>query len=109
MLVPDILYSMISIKKTPEFAEWLDNLTWKEQGQINGRLERIRHSNHFGDAKNLGNGLAELRWANGWRIYFFKEGRNIIVLLIGGHKNAQEKEIQKARLLLRRYAYAQGE
>lgn len=104
--MPDILYSMISVKKTPEFGEWLDSLSWKEQGQINARLERIRNSGHFGDAKALGNGLAELRWKNGWRIYFFKEGREMIVLLVGGHKNAQEKEIKKARLLLERYANA---
>ena len=100
---------MISIKKTPEFAEWLAKLTWKEQGQINARLERIQSSNHFGDTKNLGSGLAELRWKNGWRIYFFKEGRDMIVLLVGGHKNAQEKDIQKARLLLKRYANASSE
>ncbi len=97
---------MISIRKTTEFSEWLNNLTWKEQGQINARLERIQNSGHFGDAKSLGNGLAELRWKNGWRIYFFKEDKYMIVLLVGGHKNAQEKDIQKARLLLRRYAYA---
>jgi putative addiction module killer protein len=100
---------MISIKRTPEFTEWLEDLSFKEQGQINARLERIQNASHFGDAKSLGDGLAELRWKNGWRIYFFKEGRNMIVLLVGGHKNAQEKEIKKARLLLRRYAYAQGE
>jgi putative addiction module killer protein len=95
---------MISIKRTSEFNEWLSSLTLREQGQINARLERIRSSNHFGDAKNLGNGLAELRWKNGWRIYFFKEGKDLIVLLVGGQKNAQEKDIQKAQLLLRRYA-----
>ena len=100
---------MISIKKTDEFIKWLENLTWKEQGQINARLERIQSSSHFGDAKSLGGGLAELRWKNGWRIYFFKEGSNMIVLLVGGHKNAQEKEIKKARLLLERYAYAQSQ
>jgi len=106
--VADILYTMISIRMTSEFSDWLASLTWKEQGQVNARLERVRASNHFGDAKGLGNGLAELRWKNGWRIYFFKEGKNMIVLLVGGHKNAQEKEIQKARLLLRRYADAQS-
>lgn len=100
---------MISLKKTIEFSEWLSNLTWKEQGQINARLERIQNSGHFGDAKSLGNGLAELRWKNGWRIYFFKEGKFMIVLLVGGHKNAQEKDIQKARLLLKRYAHAPNE
>ena len=102
--MPGILYSVISLKKTDEFESWLSKLTFKEQGQINARLERIRVSEHFGDAKSLGNGLAELRWKSGWRIYFFKEGKDLIVLLVGGHKNAQEKDIQKARLLLRRYA-----
>lgn len=95
---------MISIKKTREFGEWIKTLTFREQAQIESRLERIKTYHHFGDAKNLGNGLAELRWKNGWRIYFVKENANSVVLLIGGHKNAQEKEIQKARLFLRRYA-----
>jgi putative addiction module killer protein len=98
---------MITIQKTVEFSEWFEELTWKEQGQINARLERIHSAGHFGDAKSLGDGLAELRWKNGWRIYFFKEGRYMIVLLVGGHKNAQEKDIQKAKLLLRRYACPQ--
>ncbi len=79
-LVPGILYSVISLKKTDEFESWLSKLTFKEQGQINARLERIRVSEHFGDAKSLGNGLAELRWKSGWRIYFFKEGKDLIVL-----------------------------
>ena len=51
---------------------------------INARLERIQAQSHFGDAKSLGDGLAELRWKNGWRIYFFKEGRDMVVLLVGG-------------------------
>jgi putative addiction module killer protein len=97
---------MFSLRKTVEFSDWLDGLTWKEQGQINARLERIQNSGHFGDAKSLGEGLAELRWKNGWRIYFFKEGKFVIVLLVGGHKNAQEKDIQKARLLLRRLTHS---
>jgi putative component of toxin-antitoxin plasmid stabilization module len=63
--MPDILYSMITLNKTIEFSDWLNDLTWKEQGQINARLSRIQNSGHFGDAKNLGNGLAELRWKNG--------------------------------------------
>lgn len=96
--------SMIEIKKTTEFETWYQSLRDKEQIQIDARLERIESAEHFGDAKYLGNGLAELRWKNGWRVYFFKESLTGIVLLIGGSKNAQEKDIQKARLLLRRYA-----
>ena len=92
------------IKKTFEFDEWYQGLREKEQFQIDARLERIQSSNHFGDAKYLGDSLAELRWKNGWRIYFFRESLTGIILLIGGSKNAQEKDIQRARLLLRRYA-----
>lgn len=76
----------------------------KEQTQINARLQRIHSNGHFGDAKYLGAGLAELRWKNGWRVYFFKEALTGIILLIGGSKNAQEKDIKRARLLLRQYA-----
>jgi putative addiction module killer protein len=96
--------SMIEIKKTPEFEDWYKCLRDKEQTQIDARLQRIENAGHFGDAKYLGDGLAELRWKNGWRVYFFKESLTGIILLIGGSKNAQEKDIQRARLLLRRYA-----
>ncbi len=95
---------MIEIKKTIEFETWYQSLREKEQTQIDARLQRIENAGHFGDAKYLGDGLAELRWKNGWRIYFFKESLTGIVLIIGGSKNAQEKDIQRARLLLRRYA-----
>ncbi len=95
---------MIEIKKTIEFETWYQNLREKEQTQIDARLQRIENAGHFGDAKYLGDSLAELRWKNGWRVYFFKESSIGIVLLIGGSKNAQEKDIQRARLLLRRYA-----
>lgn len=96
--------SIIAIKKTSEFDEWYQGLREKEQTQIDARLERIQSAGYFGDAKYLGEGLAELRWKNGWRIYFFKESLTRIVLLIGGSKNAQEKDIQRARIFLRRYA-----
>jgi putative addiction module killer protein len=96
--------SIIEIKKTSEFEEWYEGLRDKEQMLIDARLQRIENAGHFGDAKYLGDGLAELRWKNGWRVYFFKESLVGIILLIGGSKNAQEKDIQRARLLLRRYA-----
>ncbi len=95
---------MIKINKTKEFKSWFDSLTAKEQFKIESRLERIQNLEHFGDAKSLGNGLAELRWANGWRVYFVKEEASILLLLNGGNKNAQKKDIEKARILVRKYA-----
>lgn len=95
---------MSIINKAKEFQSWFDSLTIKEQLKIESRLERIYNLEHFGDAKGLGNGLAELRWANGWRVYFVKEKSTIILLLNGGNKNAQKKDIEKARILIQRYA-----
>lgn len=95
---------MIIINKTKEFQAWFNSLTIKEQLKIESRLERIHNFEHFGDAKNLGKGLAELRWINGWRIYFVKEKSMIVLLLNGGNKNAQKKDIEKARILIQRYA-----
>lgn len=95
---------MIAINKTKEFQDWYSSLTVKEQLKIESRLERIHNLEHFGDVKSLGNGLAELRWNNGWRVYFVKEKAAIILLLNGGNKNAQKKDIEKARILIQKYA-----
>ncbi len=94
----------IHIERTPEFNEWFKGLNLKDQLQIDSRIQRIRDHSHFSDAKSLGDGLAELRWKNGRRVYFSKTGSIIILLLNGGLKNAQKEDIQKARILLERYA-----
>ncbi len=95
------------VKKTTEFNSWYDTLRVKEQAQIDARLNRIERYDHFGDAKDLGNGLAELRWSNGRRIYFTRivdDKGNVVLLVIGGLKNAQKKGIKQARLLVQKYA-----
>lgn len=92
----------IKIKQSLDFEKWLLELTKKEHAQILGRLERIIGYGHFGDSKNLGDNLCELRWKNGWRIYFVMI-KDTIILLIGGHKNEQEKNIKKARINIRLY------
>ncbi len=94
----------IEVERTTEFIEWFESLNLKDQLQIDSRIQKIRDHAHFGDAKNLGEGLAELRWKNGRRIYFTRVDTVVILLLNGGLKNAQKKDIQKARILLRRYA-----
>lgn len=87
----------------PEFEEWYNNLLLGMKAQIDARAARIETFDHFGDVKNLGNGLAELRWKNGIRVYFAKTGNSSIILLLGGIKNAQKKDIKKARLLFQKY------
>jgi len=81
--------------------------TIKEQAQIQARIARIRTDGHFGIAKKLAESLAELKWGNGRRIYFTltkdnDEDGNIIILLIGGNKNTQDKDIRKAKSILKK-------
>lgn len=94
----------LQVEQTAEFLDWFKELNLKDQLQIDSRIQRIRDHAHFGDVKNLGSGLAELRWKNGRRVYFSKTEAVIILLLNGGLKNDQKKDIQKARILLERYS-----
>ncbi len=101
---------MIKMRKTPEFDSWFSDLQLKEQAQVESRLYRIEAFGHFGDCKALegcGGALCELRWKNGWRVYFCREGRSVILLLVGGKKNDQKKDIKKANVLLRRYTHCE--
>lgn len=107
-IVPYVaLYSndkiQIRVKCTPDFGEWFEGLNLKDQLQIDARIQRIRDHSHFGDVRNLGHGLVELRWKNGRRIYFSRIDKVVILLLNGGLKNAQKKDIQKAQILFERY------
>ena len=89
---------MININKTNFYENWFNTLNLKEKAQIKSRLERIENYEHFGDVRKLGDGLAELRWKNGWRVYFCSVGHKEILIVLGGHKNEQEKNIRKAKL-----------
>ncbi len=71
---------------------------------ILARFTRIEQFNHFGDVKYIGNGIAELRWKSGFRIYFTRINLESILVLNGGIKNAQKKDIKKAKLLIQKYA-----
>ena len=81
------------------FSEWFDSLeNPRTQQRIDARLARIRLGN-FGDAKTVGEGVCELRldFGPGYRIYFGQEGRTIVILLCGGDKSTQQRDIQKAK------------
>nr|NGX45771.1 CRISPR-associated endonuclease Cas1 1 [Chlamydiota bacterium] len=71
--------------------------------KVLARLEKISQFGHLGDARYLGESLAELRWLNGNRIYFTRlesKGQTIL-LILGGNKNGQSKDIAKARRILK--------
>ncbi|NGX48889.1 MAG: hypothetical protein K940chlam5_00483 [Candidatus Anoxychlamydiales bacterium] len=95
----------MEISKTQEFEKWFNEESTKSKGQIIARLTRIQVYDHFGDYKLLGNDLLELRWKAGKRIYFsiFQDKEKMVLLLLGGYKNGQKKDIKKAKALITKY------
>ena len=94
----------MKVVRAPEFEEWLANESLKNRALVESRIFRIENYDHFGDARYLGEGLSELRWKGGLRVYFARSATSVILLLHGGGKNGQKNDIRKARILLGRYA-----
>lgn len=84
--------SSVRIKKEAGFTEWHAKLTTKEQLIVNDRLRRVEDLDYLGDVESLSDGLYELRWKNGWRVYFIKDAdRKGIILLLGGIKMSKKR------------------
>lgn len=89
---------MFEIRKTDVFAKWIDSLRdIKARARILVRIERMASGNP-GDVKPVGNSVSELRidYGPGYRIYFIKKGHKVIILLAGGDKSTQKKDIKNA-------------
>lgn len=80
------------------YLEWLDALDWKTQEQILNRVARLKHG-QFGDFKALNGGMYELRlfFGPGYRVYFGEHEGRLILLLSGGDKSTQKRDIRAAR------------
>lgn len=93
------------IYRTPEFRNWFDEQTEKARVQIDGRLSKIQDDGYFGDHKSVSNNdvIWELKWKNGRRIYFAHISEKNILVLLGGNKNGQDKDINKAKGLYKKY------
>lgn len=80
------------------FRRWLDSLAGEYKARVQARLLRIELGN-LGDFKSLGDGVNELRFdfGQGYRVYFGFDGRTIVILLCGGDKSSQRKDIAKAK------------
>ncbi len=86
------------------YTEWFENLDLKIQTRIIARLERIELG-FYGDYKKLKGEISELRFIthSGYRIYFGEDSNKIIILLIGGNKSTQNKNIKKAKEYWKNY------
>jgi len=96
---------MYIIEKTDEFDKWLRKL--KDLGakaKILFRIQKIETDEHFSDCEPVGDGIRELKidYAKGYRVYFKESDGKIIILLIGGDKSTQQRDIDKAKEILKR-------
>jgi len=96
---------MYIIEKTEEFDKWLRKLKdLRAKAKILFRIQKIENNDHFGNCESVGDGIRELKidYAKGYRVYFKEIGGKIIILLIGGDKSTQQKDIEKAKEILTR-------
>jgi putative addiction module killer protein len=89
---------MIQIRKTETFVKWINGLRdIRARSRILVRIERLASGNP-GDIKPVGEGVSELRidYGPGYRVYFVKRAQEMIILLAGGDKGTQAKDIKTA-------------
>ena len=86
------------------FDKWFETLDSTAQARVDVRLDRVSLGN-FGDSKSLGEGIYELRlhFGGGYRVYYGISGKKVILLLMGGAKKTQTKDIKTARRYWKSY------
>ncbi len=94
---------MFELRKTEGYAKWLDSLRdARARARVLVRIERLAAGNP-GDVRPVGEGVSELRidYGPGYRVYYKKQGRRIVVLLAGGDKRTQSDDVKTALRLAR--------
>jgi putative addiction module killer protein len=94
---------MIEIRQTELYSQWFASLRdRKARAHIDARIRRLSLGNP-GDVKPVGEGVSELRidYGPGYRVYFVKRGQALVILLAGGDKHSQDRDIKRAIELAR--------
>jgi putative addiction module killer protein len=94
---------VIEIRQTIRFLEWFDRLRDRHaKARIDARIRRLSLG-HFGDVKPVSEGVNEMRIDHdpGYRVYFVRRGSTVVILLCGGDKGSQERDIRAAKALAR--------
>ncbi len=86
------------------FAEWFDGLNAQAALKVNTYLTRIGHGN-FSNVESVGSGVQECRisWGPGYRVYLGRDGDRLVILLGGGTKKRQQRDIDEAKTLWQEY------
>ena len=106
MVYNTIVYKILQTEKYKKwFKKLRDNIA---KQNITWRIERMFNGN-FGDSKNVGGGVFELRVdvGKGYRVYFTNNGKEIVILLVGGDKSTQDEDIKAAREMAKEYKYGE--
>ena len=96
---------MIEVRQTPEYATWFASLKDRTaRVRVDIRIRRLSLGN-FGVVEPVGEGVSELKidFGPGYRVYFFQHGGHYLLLLAGGDKSTQARDIKKAKELARKY------
>ena len=96
---------IMQILRSDEFNNWLQRLRdERARARIQARILRLSMGN-AGDAKPVGEGISEMRidYGPGYRVYFIRRGEELIVLLCGGDKATQDKDIKLAKTIALRW------
>jgi len=94
---------MIEVRQTDNYAEWFESLRDRQpRARINTRIRRLSLGNP-GDVRPVGEGVSELRidYGPGYRVYFVQRGETLVILLAGGDKRTQNRDIKTALELAR--------
>ncbi|MFA7605878.1 MAG: type II toxin-antitoxin system RelE/ParE family toxin [Rhodocyclaceae bacterium] len=89
---------MMEVRKTEVYVKWLDGLRdIRARARVLARVERLAEGNP-GDAEPVGEGVSELRinYGPGYRVYYKQQGRELVILLAGGDKSSQSRDIKTA-------------
>ncbi len=95
---------MFLVETTEYFEKWLRKLRdRKAKAKIFVKLKQLEFGN-FGDHKSVGSGLSELKiaYGPGYRLYYTIRDQRIVIMVIGGDKSSQSKDIEKAQSILKR-------
>ena len=96
---------MIQIIESSTFKRWIRRLRDRAAvARINARLRNVTNG-HSGDVKAVGDGVSEMRIQSGpeYRAYFIREGTEVVVLLCGGDKGSQLRDIERAKQIAREW------
>lgn len=93
---------MVEIRETDHFSKWMLHLgDARAKARIAARIQRLSFGN-AGDVRSVGDGISEMRidYGPGYRVYYIKRGLSIVLLLCGGTKKGQAKDIELAKALV---------